>query len=154
MSQTNLSSDVLIGCWAHQGETDQEHILHGKINRHSEHMWCMPIMCCGFVFVFFGRLKIREETSQASVASSFCSVLVLWLNEDVAQLILQDCVWIRQSQFELCFTSGYNVFLTNCVDMSDWIPSVGRRVGGAYHNLPVQLYPTGPGWPACCLPSH
>lgn len=25
------------------------------------------------------------------------------------------------------------------------IPSVGRRVGGACHSLPAQLYPRGPG---------
>lgn len=27
--EAHLSSDVLIGCWAHQGETDQENILDG-----------------------------------------------------------------------------------------------------------------------------
>lgn len=27
--RTHLSSDVLIGRWAHQGETDQENILDG-----------------------------------------------------------------------------------------------------------------------------
>lgn len=31
--ETHLSSDVLVGCRAHQGETDQENILNGRTVR-------------------------------------------------------------------------------------------------------------------------
>lgn len=36
---THLSSDVFIGCWTHEGETDQKNILNGQKHIYSKHLW-------------------------------------------------------------------------------------------------------------------